>query len=69
MLGVKRSRKLILTGCPFELRRGDMLAEIWITGWFWVNAEVADGGLDSACSVVLKGIRLRRKSTFVEIPL
>ena len=30
-----------------------MLAEIWMTEWFWVLAEVVNGGPDGGCLIVL----------------
>ena len=39
LLGANRSKKLILTGWPFPLRRGAMLVEIWTNGCSWVMAE------------------------------
>ena len=47
-----------------------MLAEIWITDWFWMMFEVADCGSDCGsdcgCSVVLMQVRVRRKAHLLD---
>ena len=43
-----------------------MLAEIWITGWFWMIFELLDCGSDCGCSVVLMQVRVREKAHLLD---